>query len=149
MQNKDKTHCAQGHEFTEENTKFLTNGHRRCIVCVKQWQKTADSKRKGRSRYNKHGKRQHLMYLYQLSQKDYDTLVASQHSKCKACGIFVDCNFNNTLQVDHNHYCCPTQKCCGKCIRGLLCGRCNRALGLVNDSVYHLESLIQYIKNSK
>jgi hypothetical protein len=38
--------------------------------------------------------------------------------------------------VDHDHACCPKQvkataKTCGKCIRGLLCFRCNTSLGYV------------------
>ena len=29
-----KTHCKQGHEFTEENTRATSKGHRTCIACV-------------------------------------------------------------------------------------------------------------------
>jgi hypothetical protein len=33
------------------------------------------------------------------------------------------------LSVDHDHNCCPGNKCCGECIRGLLCSDCNTSLG--------------------
>lgn len=33
-----RTHCAQGHEYSEENTRWLKNGkHRRCKICIKKW----------------------------------------------------------------------------------------------------------------
>lgn len=31
--NKKKTHCLRGHEFTETNTYFASNGHRGCRIC--------------------------------------------------------------------------------------------------------------------
>lgn len=42
------------------------------------------------------------------------------------------------LHVDHCHQ-------TGK-IRGLLCQKCNMALGLLNDSVEILETAIRYLK---
>lgn len=32
---KNKTHCKYGHEFTKENTRWLTDKHRRCLTCTK------------------------------------------------------------------------------------------------------------------
>jgi hypothetical protein len=149
MHNKDKTHCLRGHAYTEENTKVLSNGFRRCRSCVKHWNKQADALRKRGPRHNKHGKRQHLRYLYTLSQEQYDALAAEQNHKCKACGVNVDITSNNNLQVDHDHSCCNGPKSCGKCIRGLLCATCNKILGFCKDSTEHLKQLIVYVENYK
>jgi HNH endonuclease len=35
--NAKKTHCPQGHEYTEENTYKLPDGRRRCITCMKDY----------------------------------------------------------------------------------------------------------------
>ncbi|WP_413252757.1 HNH endonuclease [Streptomyces griseoaurantiacus] len=35
-QNKGKTHCDKGHEFTRENTYVKPNGHRICRVCRRE-----------------------------------------------------------------------------------------------------------------
>jgi len=40
--------------------------------------------------------------------------------------------------VDHDHL--------SGAIRGLLCHKCNAALGMVGDSIDHLLGLIQYLK---
>lgn len=61
---------------------------------------------------------------------------------CQACGS------TNNLQVDHDHSCCPgaaQQPTCGKCVRGMLCGGCNLALGAVGDDVARLLALIDYL----
>mgnify|MGYP000920210555 CR=1 len=33
MQNRDKTHCPQGHEYTDSNTYVSARGWRRCRTC--------------------------------------------------------------------------------------------------------------------
>jgi len=61
---------------------------------------------------------------------------------CWACGT-------NTrrLHMDHDHSCCPIycNKKCGKCIRGLLCQRCNNVLGHVKESRELLSALSNYL----
>ena len=51
------------------------------------------------------------------------------------------------LHIDHDHDCCParTFRTCGKCVRGLICGPCNRALGMFKDDVGALQRAIDYL----
>ena len=61
---------------------------------------------------------------------------------CDICGAHPE-----ALHVDHDHNCCPPTKyrTCGKCVRGFLCGGCNRALGMFDDRIDSLEAAIKYL----
>lgn len=50
-----------------------------------------------------------------------------------------------TYFIDHNHSCCPGDKSCGDCIRGLLCGNCNVALGHAGDDPVLLSRMADYL----
>ena len=47
---------------------------------------------------------------------------------------------------DHDHSCCPNQKACGKCVRGLLCRHCNCLLGFAKDDPEILKAAISYLE---
>lgn len=47
--------------------------------------------------------------------------------------------------LDHDHSCCPPKRACPKCVRGILCYRCNAALGLLRDSAEIIEGLRRYM----
>ena len=74
-------------------------------------------------------------YSYGLSPEQYLELHNSQEGKCKICGKELDSGY---LHVDHD-------KNTGE-IRGLLCGNCNRGLGLFGDSIKNLEKAVEYLK---
>lgn len=48
--------------------------------------------------------------------------------------------------VDHDHACCAGKKSCGKCVRGILCHRCNMLLGQAQDNTTTLNSAIEYLQ---
>ena len=79
-----------------------------------------------------------------LTIEKYSELEKSQNGVCKICGN----SDYKRLSVDHDHKCCPGEKTCGNCTRGLLCSRCNRALGSVNDDVTLLQSMIEYLNGN-
>lgn len=52
------------------------------------------------------------------------------------------------LAVDHDHSCCPGNKSCGLCVRGLLCQRCNLFIGQAKDSPELLRLAASYLENT-
>lgn len=69
--------------------------------------------------------------VYGLKPGQYKKLYDAQGGKCAICrrakGIA------KRLSVDHDHACCPGKTSCGKCVRGLLCTRCNDMFGHARD----------------
>lgn len=72
--------------------------------------------------------------------------VLRRQGGCGICGK-VD-GEDKYLSVDHDHSCCPGDRSCGICVRGLLCSRHNRALGLLGDSVESVKKALIYLEES-
>lgn len=85
-----------------------------------------------------------LKERYNLTIEAYDQLLADQGGRCAVCRK--DNPGKKRWHVDHNHSCCPGVKSCGKCVRGLLCSACNRALGLLHDDILVFQSAISYLE---
>jgi hypothetical protein len=96
---------------------------------------------KQRTIEDKHRK---LLKCFGITLDDYNTMLAGQNGVCAICGnseISFDKRTGNTrsLSVDHNHQ-------TGQ-IRGLLCGKCNKMIGLAKDTIKILEQAINYLKS--
>ena len=84
-----------------------------------------------------------LKRMYGITSEIYDELLTRQNGKCKICQRHVSEVSNKhkkNLCVDHCH---DTGK-----IRGLLCDKCNRAIGLLNDDVEMLKKAIIYLSST-
>jgi Recombination endonuclease VII len=92
-------------------------------------------------------RRYHLKKTYNISIDEYNRLFTKQRCECAICQESIKTNRN--FAIDHNHKCCPGKKSCGKCIRGLLCNRCNTILGLGDDSILLFQSIIAYLERTK
>jgi hypothetical protein len=76
-----------------------------------------------------------------LDIEKYSEIEKSQNGVCKICGG----KDNKRLSVDHDHSCCSGSKTCGNCTRGLLCSRCNKTLGMIQDDPELLQKMINYL----
>jgi hypothetical protein len=87
-----------------------------------------------------------VKHFYKLSQDDWNAIFESQGGVCAICKNPPDEN-KRQYSVDHDHNCCPGAKSCGKCVRGILCHRCNIGLGMLQEDVEIINSMLLYMKN--
>jgi|SRR5579863_877234 len=74
----------------------------------------------------------------------YNQTLMDQNYVCKICEL--PDPRGGRLAVDHDHNCCPGQKSCGDCVRGLICTTCNTGMGNFHDDIDLLYRAIQYLE---
>lgn len=75
-------------------------------------------------------------YRYNLSPAEFEAMNTAQNGRCAICGG-TETYEHRTLCVDHDH--------ATGAVRGLLCTRCNKALGGFQDSPDLLMSAVAYL----
>ncbi|MFJ5222231.1 endonuclease VII domain-containing protein [Streptomyces sp. NPDC088400] len=90
------------------------------------------------------GGKGHRWSKFRISAATFEDLLTSQHGVCAVCAQLP--SGERSLAVDHDHECCPGKTSCGRCVRGLLCGRCNSGVGMFNDDVARLMAAIRYLE---
>lgn len=131
------THCKDcQEELTIFNT-FWQNGSRRgiCKECQsKRMKKWNDANKERKKILNRNYK---LKNDFNLTTEQFDELLQKQGGVCAVCK-----NPNNVegreLSVDHCHS--------TGTIRGLLCQKCNVALGLLNEDESIIFNLLEYLQ---
>lgn len=73
---------------------------------------------------------------YGITEEEFNSMLEKQDGKCAICGT-TDWG-KPSPSIDHNHR-------TGK-VRALLCNRCNRVLGLAEDSPELLSKMSNYLK---
>lgn len=109
--------CKNGHQL-----RFVTTNN--CVDCALEKTK----KRRKQARWGR------IKREYGISEDQYYQLVKKQNSKCKICKLTVD---ELKFHVDHCH---KTKK-----VRGLLCNKCNQAIGLFNEDPTIIKNAIKYL----
>lgn len=94
------------------------------------------------SEYVRHNRRVALKRRYNMTLEDYDALLIQQNGLCALCdkppkGKAPNGKRDARLYVDHCH---KTGR-----IRGLLCYRCNSALGALGDTEENILKVLDYL----
>jgi hypothetical protein len=76
---------------------------------------------------------------HHLTKEQVDALIAAQGGVCAIC------QSAKPDRVDHDHSCCPGGYSCGRCMRGMLCHRCNTALGLMSEDARAIARMVDYL----
>jgi|ERR1700675_944336 len=85
-----------------------------------------------------------LKYNHRISLPEYKILISLG---CSLCGEpFSDRENRLRPCIDHNHTCCPRNKSCSKCRRGLIHNKCNLLLGYAEDNIKILQKAILYLR---
>lgn len=83
-------------------------------------------------------------HRYGITGQEYTRLLAAQGERCAICRT-ADPGAGQTWNVDHDHGCCPGERSCGRCVRGLLCKRCNTGVGMFRDDPDRLAAAAAYL----
>lgn len=139
QRNKEKRKEAS--RLWKKNNPDKVKAHRKnSYISSKKWKEDNRDKMVGyRKRYYKkltpeQRKKWMLNRLYGLSVEQFMEMLSNQGGVCGICG---GVTLNKSLSVDHNH---TTGQ-----VRGLLCHRCNTAIGLLNEDVEIMYKVIKYL----
>lgn len=140
-------------KIEKEKTEFFKDSRKKngirshCKDCCQR--ETKSWRERNRSEYNsyvaqwraKNPDRQHKTEIkrnYGISIEKYNEMLTAQSCKCLICSKQHDPTIKKgRLFVDHDHQ-------TGE-VRGLLCGKCNMALGLFNDNIDLIKKAISYL----
>jgi hypothetical protein len=118
-----KWHAAHPDKTREKSRKWYARNRERVLATAREhYAKTPTLQRAI-----------HLKKEHGLTPAQYDTMSAAQQGHCKTCG-----RGDQRLHVDHDH--------ATGVIRGLLCGNCNRMVGLAGDNPATLRAAANYLE---
>ncbi len=148
---RERQRIERPEEFAEsvrrQNVEWRKNNHEKRLAYERQYRadnidklRAANSKwaREARKKDPLRLRRRSLRLLYNITLEEYESLLAAQDGVCSICKTPPTNEHHGVLHVDHCHT--------GGQNRGLLCHRCNTALGLFKDDPERLTAAIAYLK---
>jgi hypothetical protein len=132
----------QPEEFYPDPTKKITGRRPDCKECnkksTKKWVTKHQKKTTSRQYFWS------VKHKYNLTEERYHAMMSEQNGKCAICLTIPKSKRNGKttirMHVDHCH---KTNK-----VRGLLCYKCNSAIGLFEDNINRMKNAIKYIRRN-
>ena len=99
----------------------------------------------------------YTLYNHRMTMEQYTALRLAQVDRCGACREPLLFGEPRAVTVDHDPRCCQYEGLgtrrtkgqpisCGKCVRALLCGPCNRAVGFLERYPQRVHMWIDYLR---
>lgn len=134
--------CKNGHDGKYRYKPDYVN-YVICRACTKAADKKARDKLRTENPklLEERSRRNNLRVIFNIELEDYESMLKQQNYVCAICNrpeTTVVRGKLARLAVDHDH---KTGK-----IRQLLCGKCNKALGLFDESVDIMLNAIEYVR---
>lgn len=104
--------------------------------CARHPERRDASVRKWREKHPDAARRAALKRKYGLTLEQLNSIIESQDGKCAACRDPLPAGKHR--HIDHDH---TTMQ-----VRGVLCARCNQAIGMLRDSPLRAERLAAYLR---
>lgn len=150
METKSCSKAKRGECASEINPQPMANfrpqtgrpkGRSICKSCEQRYteehrQEAIKRSRAWNRKNRKRTRARHLHALYGLDLAEYDAMLERQKGRCAICKVH-HTETGAPLNVDHCH---GTLR-----VRGLLCHKCNRGLGLFKDHVPTMLQAIDYL----
>lgn len=127
--------CPRCRIDKDESEFYGSTTERRCRQCKREL--SSRYQRENPDKYRDSQRRTRMKSRYGVTMEQYEAMLAAQGGKCKICGHSESRNPRSPdgwWSVDHDHE--------TGAVRGLLCLRCNSALGWYEDNA---EAVSRYI----
>jgi hypothetical protein len=143
--------CGNGHKWVEGSYRVRTDGKKVCLLCIAERKgeycpaglhlRSEEENQFGNCRACQRTRMvaQRLKDKYGLTVEKLQEMIEDQDGRCALCREDFVLDSHNGVCVDHDHNCCKGEHTCGKCIRGILCGDCNK--NLHDEIEWHLRAI--------
>lgn len=148
--NKDSRamYCSKQCKATRDNAaRKKVQAVKNCLTCGKEivpersTKKFCSNKCKDDNKTRKMTRWLRIEKYYGLTEQEWTAILESQNNVCAICN-----RKSKVWHTDHDHRCCPAGRhTCGKCVRGILCNRCNQAIGLLKEDKDNFKRAVEYL----